>query len=154
MFKKILFCALILTQPTFGESNDFNILAEEIHQMYRTNGQDNNYLESGFINKAQLNDMILANNGTYLTSRSKLKDGLRFCIFQTKGAYGDHFSNQKAWELAGIWTSILRKDANLKSILRLEGKNLINWEIISAPCAIAIENHEGEIILLQGMGVD
>ena len=83
-----------------------------------------------------------------------MKEGLRSCIFQTKGAYGDHFSNQKAWELAGLWTTKLRKDANLKAIFQLEGKNLIAWEIISAPCALAIESHTGEIILLQGMGVD
>eukprot|EP00122_Pirum_gemmata_P005248 Pgem_evm2s4776 len=70
-----------------------------------------------------------------LVSHNQLKSALRYCVFQTKGAYGEHISNAEAWKLAGTWASKIR-----------QGKDLINWEIISAPCGVGFYDTMGDIL--------
>ena len=129
-------------------------IAADIESMYRSNGIDNNYLESKILTVDEFALMTVEIETKDLVSRRTLKSALRYCVFQNKGAYGEHFSNHKAWQLAGLWTSRLRKIPAVTSLVEISGRSLIAWEIISAPCALTIIDADGDVLLLQGMGVD
>ncbi len=143
-------CAAGEHEPTLAA------LVEGLDDAYQAAGQDNNYVaseryENGSADYAALKQGHLVRD---IASPFEFVEAVRTCILHTEGAYGPHLETDNAWKLAVEWAERLWTHESFVSAQRVGGPRLLDFEIVSAPCAIAVRDGADHTVVMQGMGVD
>lgn len=132
---------------------------EIIADAYYDLGQDNNYLDSIYINSdAFLRDEYIQEISMNDPALKDLTKAIKECVFMDKGAYGNHLEKELQHRITGKYANfmyeMIAKAPDLANIFLTKNSEINPTSgIFGAPCSLGVE-YQGKILFMRSAAMD